>query len=129
MDKETLKEQKTLVKDYWKDVDMIPVFINTTNKIHKCCREMSREIFSELSLLLEPRVIPVRCIEELFIKMVEINSSIMDLDPNIGLLYFSYISDVLEFYKTECENKELYESESNIHKFLEQYKNMVLIDE
>jgi len=128
MDKETLKVQKLMVKDYWDNVDTIPVFINTTNRTHRDCREISREIFAELCLLFEPKSLSVKSIERLFDKVIEINSRILDIDGNLGLLYFGYVPDMLVHFQTQCEEGELYETAGNIKRYLEQYKK-IRIDE
>ncbi len=121
MDQDTLKTQKKVIIEYWKDVDMIPVFINTRNHSHQQCRELSREIFSDLSILFEPTCLTKRKVGIIFDNMVLKISDMLEIDDTTSIMYFGYIKDMFTYYMTECEVNELFESAANCKKFIENF--------
>jgi hypothetical protein len=121
MDKETLTLQKEVLKTFWKDVDMIPVFINTQNATHNRCREIAKEAITNICFMLEPTILKKRYIDKLFLSFTDSIEEIMDVDGTIGLLYYGYFNELFEYYKDLCLENELYESAENISKFLENF--------
>jgi hypothetical protein len=125
MDKETIVLQKEILKMFWKDVEMIPVFINTENIIHNKCRMVAKEAITNICFIMEPSILKRRFIDKLFLTFTDYIEEIIDLDGTIGLLYYGYFNELFEYYREECLECELYESAENITKFLDNFDKKI----
>jgi hypothetical protein len=126
MDAETLNYQKRIIHNYWQDVSLIPVFINNSNPIHIKMKEIVREMFGKICILLEPKVLTTRVITRLQNVYNDYIIDMMEIDLDLTLLYYEYIREMLDCYKGDCLDGELYESAQNIENFLTYYKKNTL---
>jgi len=118
-----------LVNKYWKDIEMLPLFINNNKQSHLNCREISREIFVKLSVLFEPIVLSLYKINKLTEIVLDKIAEILEIDDDIAYLYYNHILDIFSFYLNETEIYEDYECSENILRFLTHIKKYINIQE
>ena len=123
MNKDT-QTQREIVNRYWDDVDMLPSFINNTSYSHTNCRELSREIFSNLSVLFEPKVLSNFKINSLYESMLMKLADMLFIDDNVSYLYYQYIIELFEYYLQEAIDYEAFETSENILRLLKLTKKL-----
>ena len=116
--REQLVLQKEVLNHFWKEVNTKPHFINNTKFDDIVIREQMQDVWKELSLLLDSRFLTEKAIINIYEFSYETLVQVMATDVTIGVMYCRYIEDLLNYYKEWCEDIELYESTSNINKFL-----------
>lgn len=117
-------DEKNILSEFWKDIEMIPIFIDTFDIKHNICRNKSKSIFNSICILFEPKIYCLQRIQDLHLETINIISDIMDIDAKIGVLYWQYITDIFEYYLDRCIDIESYEAAENIRRFLEENKNI-----
>jgi len=118
MNKNFLNVQKGLICDYWSIIHMIPVFIASTNLVHKKCMDISIEIFNEISMLLDTDVLPIKAVERIERYVTDKLALMDDLDQTVTMLYYGYIREMIVYYRDMAISEELYETGENLVKFL-----------
>lgn len=116
--REQLTLQKQILNNFWKEVNTKPHFINNTKFDDIIIREQMQDVWKELSLLLDSTFLTNKTIDRIYDFTYETLVSVMESDVTIGVMYCTYVEDLLNYYKEWCEELELYESTSNLNKFL-----------
>jgi hypothetical protein len=120
--KKKRKQDTDMIKQYWKDVEMIPLFIDSKKFTHKECRDIALEMFGNLSVLLEPTFLDIESIKFLYSIVVKCLEEMIYIDVNICACYTNYVAELLSYYKAQSNKEEFYEVSNNIYLFLEEYK-------
>lgn len=124
MDKELMETQKELIINFLSDTNLIPDFINSRKYTGKKCFDVASNMFMSLRNLFEPKVLEVKEISKIYNETLGFINDIFDLDPVVGMEYFTMIKDMLIFYNNECISFELYETAENLTKFLNLYEKI-----
>jgi len=116
------KRETDLVKLYWKDIEMIPIFIDTTKFTHKQCRDIACEMFGNISVLFEPHFLEKSTINYVYDLTITALEEMINIDTAVCVYYTNYMGELLNYYIKESTNRELFEVSNNIFLFLEEYK-------
>jgi hypothetical protein len=124
MDRQTMQIQKELIMNFLSDSNSIPDFISGRKFTHKKCFDISSYMFRSLRELFEPSVLTEKSIKNIYGEVLGFINDMFDVEPTIGMEYFIMVSDIMEFYKEQAIDFELYETAENLNKFLEQYQQI-----
>lgn len=114
-----LKLHKEIVVHFWKAVNSIPNFIDTTDMSHKKCYNVFKETMADICPLLDSDILPYRKLHMLY-KGLEKDIVIMiDYDGLVAIYFYYYIQELLEYFSSLCEESEVYEVSANLSKFID----------
>lgn len=119
-----METQKELIMNFLSDSNTIPVFISGRKFTHKKCYEISNYLFRSLRNLMEPKILTEKEVRIIYSDSLDYINEMFDTEPTIGMEYFIMVSDIIEFYKIQAVNNELYETAENLNKFIELYEQI-----
>jgi hypothetical protein len=117
---------RSLVKRFYLDARSIPDFIKGRYAEHKKCYDIASFQFEVLSPLFSKDILKKGFIEDVFVEMCDGFEEMIDTEPSLALAYFDYFRELLNYYRMESLDYELYEVAENLTYFLRIYKKIVV---
>lgn len=118
MDNLTVKKQKALANEYWKEVSKRPPFIDGKTTTHIRLREVATDLMGDLATVFEPDFLnkdTITYLKEIFVLHCD---NMYNVYPTLAIDYLIYIYNILEVYKDAAEGLEIYETAQNINLLL-----------
>ena len=115
---------KGLVERFYIDSRCIPEFIIGRYTDHRKCFDIASFQFKILRPLFSKDILKKGFIEDIFLEMCNGFEEMIDTEPSLALTYFDYFRELLNYYRMESLELELYEVAENLTYFLRMYKKI-----
>lgn len=124
MNNEIDEIHKNLLERFFIDSRNIPEFISGRYMDHRRCFDIASFQFKVLRPLFSKTILKKGFIEDIFLEMCNGFEEMIDTEPLLALAYFDYFRELLNYYRMESLDLELYEISENLTYFLKIYKKI-----
>ena len=120
------KMHQKMLHQLYTDSQNIPDFVIGRFSEHKRCYDLANYIFKIIRPLFRKHIFKKNTIDDIFIEMCNAYEDMIDTEPKLALEYFDYFKELLNYYRMESLDYELYEVAENLTNFLTKYKKIKL---